>query len=595
MDVSDADSPVVDRAGRQLVAGTPVVGGFRATITQCFRRPLAHAPQAVGDDGAPARPALRARGVLPAEGDVVGGHYRLVERLGEGAFGRVYAAERVDVPEHRVALKVTARAALAGRNVERELVMLAAAGHPNVIQLKDHGVCDGYVWFTMPLLAGETLAERLERGPLGLREAHDIFVPIARGLEALHAAGLRHQDIKPDNVYLARFAGRVHPVILDLGVAVEHDAVFVAGTILYGAPEQVVALLGTPGALPLGEKMDVYCLGATLLASLVGPANFPGEDASSRDELARAFEERQEAPLRPAALPALRGMPRVRLAAALRRFLRHEAAARPSAGEVAAELDVLLADEREREAAAHRVFERQRTALGRMRFAAVALVLAGIGVAAYAYSKRETWRLAGELERARAEGARSFDQLDTCTAAHALAAGQVESCTAERDAAAASHERSLAALAGTQEAAVAAADRRATDALAKWHTCSERAERAEETLETERARLERVAGEARDAAASRERALERERDEARRELEQALADRAESERRASACRSEQADCAVARDDCRHAAELARAALAAPSPLAAANVLAADTSTPPNSSPGPTGSPAAPSP
>src|SRR5689334_21832706 len=139
---------------------------------------------------------------LPDEGDVVGGHYRLVRRLGEGMFGRVFVAERTDVPEHRVALKLMNRAVYAGRNVERELSMLAAASHPHIVQLKDHGIEGEVVWLTMPLYEGETLAQRLERGPLGLREAYDIFLPIARGVQALHERGLRHQDIKPENIFL---------------------------------------------------------------------------------------------------------------------------------------------------------------------------------------------------------------------------------------------------------------------------------------------------------------------------------------------------------------------------------------------------------
>src|SRR5262245_5114674 len=160
------------------------------------------------------------RDKLPKEGDIVGNHYKLVRKLGEGMFGRVYVAERTDVPEHRVALKALNRAVYAGRNVERELVMLAAATHPNIVELKDHGMTGDYVWLTMPLYNGETLADRLKRGPLGLREAYEIFLPIARGVAALHTRGLRHQDIKPENIYLAEFAGQLHPVVLDLGVAV---------------------------------------------------------------------------------------------------------------------------------------------------------------------------------------------------------------------------------------------------------------------------------------------------------------------------------------------------------------------------------------
>jgi tRNA A-37 threonylcarbamoyl transferase component Bud32 len=198
--------------------------------------------------------------VQPADGDVVGGVYRLTRLLGAGMFGKVFFAQREDVPEHRVALKLLPRSHYVGRNVERELVMLATVGHPHVVRLKDHGMTAEYVWFTMPVYQGETLAERLARGPLEMREAHDVFLAVASGLEALHAAGLRHQDIKPENIYLAVFGKRVPPILLDLGVAAEREATFVAGTALYASPEQLATLRGKGGAeLPLTEKMDTCC------------------------------------------------------------------------------------------------------------------------------------------------------------------------------------------------------------------------------------------------------------------------------------------------------------------------------------------------
>jgi len=147
--------------------------------------------------------------VLPDIGDVVGGQYRLVSRLGEGMFGSVYVAERTDVKEHRVALKMINRAVYGDRDNQRELVMLAAATHPHIVELKDHGTTSDYIWLTMALYEGETLAARLTRGTLDLEEAHRIFVPIAQGVAALHARGLRHQDIKPENIYLADFAGHL--------------------------------------------------------------------------------------------------------------------------------------------------------------------------------------------------------------------------------------------------------------------------------------------------------------------------------------------------------------------------------------------------
>ena len=371
--------------------------------------------------------------VLPQIGEIIGVHYRLVRLLGEGMFGKVYAAQRVDVPEHQVALKLVPRSVYAGRNVERELVMLATVGHPHVVQLKDHGTTDDYVWFTMPIYEGETLGARLMRGPLSLREAHDTLLAIARGLESLHSAGLRHQDIKPDNIYLAVFAGRVHPILLDLGVAAEREAMFVAGTALYASPEQFLSLMGTPGTIPLSEKMDTYCMGTTLLMSLVGLDGFPGQGATEAEEIAAAHEARAKQPLAPGALPELTGRPRALLEQALCRWMALDPEARPSMTGFAEELDVLLEPEREAARAEERQKARQKTALARLSLAVAGMVIVGIGVAGWMYSNRETLRLAGELDQARMKGAESFDKLDTCVASHQMSRQKEAMCREAQD------------------------------------------------------------------------------------------------------------------------------------------------------------------
>jgi len=280
---------------------------LRATVTvHAYAVTVADESQRNGDSSAESAsppPVV----VLPSVNDVIGGVYRLMRLLGAGMFGRVYVAQREDVPEHQVALKILPRSHYVGRNVERELVMLATVGHPNVVQLKDHGMTAEYVWLTMPVYRGETLAERLDRGPLSLREAHDIFVAIARGLEALHGAGLRHQDIKPDNIYLANFGGRVHPILLDLGVAAEREATFVAGTALFASPEQLASMRGRMGELPLSEKMDTYCLAATRLVSLAGEERYPGITADTMDELSRALDIRADKPLPAESVPEATG------------------------------------------------------------------------------------------------------------------------------------------------------------------------------------------------------------------------------------------------------------------------------------------------
>jgi serine/threonine protein kinase len=394
--------------------------GFRATITEAF------AATVIGQSGERDQaPAPFRTDRLPEVGDIVGGHYRLVRALGQGMFGRVYVAERVDVPAHQVALKVVPREVYSGRNVERELVMLAAASHPHIVQLKDHGTTAGYVWLTMPVYEGETLATRLQRGPLGLEEAYDVFLPIARALDALHKAGLRHQDIKPENIFLARFAGHLHPILLDLGVAAEREATFVAGTILYASPEQLSALSSAAETLPLSDKMDTYCLAATLLFALVGSTYFPGEGAESRLEIVKAQDLRATSPLAKGALIEATGTPRKMLSAAFCRWMDPDPFNRPPVRAMADELDVLLEPEREQERRRARRSLRFRY-LGRT--AVTGLFLVAAGGAFFAYSKRETIRLASELDRARADGAASFGELDTCIASHQVAQREATAC-----------------------------------------------------------------------------------------------------------------------------------------------------------------------
>jgi len=473
--------------------------------------------------------------VLPREGDVVGDQYRLVEKLGEGMFGRVYVAERLDVPEHRVALKVVLADLYAGRNVQRELVMLAAASHPHIVQMKDHGQGPGYVWLTMPLFEGRTLEKRLEQGPLGLREAYDVFLPICRGVQALHARGLRHQDIKPENIFLATFEGQVHPVLLDLGVAVERHATFVAGTALYGAPEQLIALGGMQGRGPgpgLSEKMDTYALAATLLRSLVGPTYFHGERAVSPFDIAEAFRLRAEDPLPRGSRDGLSGPARDKLAASLSRWLARDAEERPSAAVMARQLDVLLEPEREAAAAIERTLGRERQAYRRMRLALGGLVvLTAIG-GLVGFWHRKTLRLASALQHAEAQGRASFSQLDTCVAAHRLAEDDAASCAAGRDADQKAHTAAIDKLHATSAATEEAFAGRLATVNTRLRTCRSDAKTASEAFQTERELLvsERTSVEeklsrAKERFATTRRKLEGERDGLQKDNKSLVAER----------------------------------------------------------------------
>lgn len=390
--------------------------------------------------------AVASKASLPGEGDVVGGRYRLGALLGAGQFGRVHRARRTDMPQHAVALKVLGREVYEGRDPEHELRLLSAVAHPHVVQLADHGVEADHVWFTMPLYDGGTLDERLARGPLSLREAFEIFAPVADGLCALHAVGLRHQDMKPENVFLATFHGSRFPLVLDLGAAAPARGVGpVAGTLAYAAPEQARAILtclalaeghasaGEP-RLDLTEAIDVYGLACTLLRALTGPGVFPdgdideaGDVDDARARIERAFEERERTPLPRQALPKLRGVARAKLEQALRGWLAIDPARRPSMAGLRVELEVLLEGER--------AGQRARTA----RRAGMAIVAAAALVAASGWGLKRRGdeslgRCARELSAAQSEAVSRVSSLDQCKGLLSHEAASARLCLVDLDA-----------------------------------------------------------------------------------------------------------------------------------------------------------------
>lgn len=212
------------------------------------------------------------------EGTVVGSRYEIEVLLGAGAFADVYRARDREVTDHVIALKIQRRPAGDARAVRaalRELQLIASVFHPSVVQLKDHGWHEGHLWFVMPLYRGETLAHRLQRGPLSRAEAREIFEPLAEALATMHRAGVRHQDIKPENVFLANIdpegtggSRRLLPVLLDLGVAAKDAELVLAGTPAYFAPEVASRFTGMPDPPPVGPKADVFALALTLRDAL---------------------------------------------------------------------------------------------------------------------------------------------------------------------------------------------------------------------------------------------------------------------------------------------------------------------------------------
>ncbi|HEX4004901.1 MAG TPA: protein kinase [Acidobacteriaceae bacterium] len=147
------------------------------------------------------------------------GEYEILAPLGAGGMGEVYRARDARLGRE-VAIKVLPRAFARDperlRRFEQEARAAAALNHPNILVVYQMGTFEDAPYLVSELLEGETLRERLNRGPLPLRKAIDSGVQIARGLEAAHRKGIIHRDLKPENLFLTRDG---HVKILDFGLA----------------------------------------------------------------------------------------------------------------------------------------------------------------------------------------------------------------------------------------------------------------------------------------------------------------------------------------------------------------------------------------
>src|SRR6478672_1508261 len=147
----------------------------------------------------------------------IDGRYHIEGEIGRGGMAIVYrVCDRRD--DRQVALKVLRTATSPGgpARFRREIALAAQLRHPHILALLDSGESDGRLWYTMPLVTGESLGARLRRdGRLPIAEAVRLLREICDGLACAHAQGIVHRDLKPDNVLLANG----HAVIADFGVA----------------------------------------------------------------------------------------------------------------------------------------------------------------------------------------------------------------------------------------------------------------------------------------------------------------------------------------------------------------------------------------
>jgi serine/threonine protein kinase/tetratricopeptide (TPR) repeat protein len=211
------------------------------------------------------------------------GRYRIVNKLGQGGMGIVYAAEDPSLGR-RVALKTISHPdEESRRRFRREARAAASVSHPHACQIFEIDEDAGRLFIAMELLEGEALSERLKRGPLAVAEALRMAREMLSALAALHARGVVHRDLKPSNVFLTPHGtklldfGLARPVTIDSGgpLSLESDLTrsgLMVGTPRYMAPEQI---LGDP----IDARTDVFAAGAVLFEALAGRPAFPGTKA----------------------------------------------------------------------------------------------------------------------------------------------------------------------------------------------------------------------------------------------------------------------------------------------------------------------------
>jgi serine/threonine protein kinase len=247
------------------------------------------------------------------------GHYAVTRKLGEGGMGVVYAA-RDERLERVVAVKTMTSPAndeTARKRFWREARAAASINHPNICQIHEIGEDAGTLFIAMELLDGESLGDRLRRGPMSVADALPIALGMLAALSALHSRSLVHRDLKPSNVFLTPHGvklldfGLVRPefepspgatmALTQTGVAL--------GTPRYMAPEQATGE-------PVDARCDLFAAGAILFEMLCGRPAFGGRTIV--DVLHATLHEQP---------PALTGSPAV---AAVDRVIRRALAKRPA-------------------------------------------------------------------------------------------------------------------------------------------------------------------------------------------------------------------------------------------------------------------------
>ena len=204
------------------------------------------------------------------------GDYELLEEVGRGGMGVVFRGRQISL-DREVAVKMILRGRLASdadlRRFLAEASATARLEHPNIVPVYDVGDVDGRPFFSMKFIEGQTLAQRLQSGPLPQREAATLVASLARAIGLAHRQGILHRDLKPSNILLSADGT---PMITDFGLAKQVGAKvdltrsgMLVGTPAYMSPEQAGGRRAS-----VGPATDIYSLGCVLYAALTGRPPF---------------------------------------------------------------------------------------------------------------------------------------------------------------------------------------------------------------------------------------------------------------------------------------------------------------------------------
>ncbi|MGA8607984.1 MAG: protein kinase [Candidatus Sulfotelmatobacter sp.] len=246
------------------------------------------------------------------------GPYEIVSPLGAGGMGEVYRAldTRLD---RTVAIKVLpahlSQDPEAKERFDREARAISSLSHPSICHLYDVGQQDGTSYLVMEYLEGETLADRLVKGPLPLDQVLKVGAEICDGLEKAHCKGVAHRDLKPSNIMLTKTGaklmdfGLAKPAVAAIGagsssasLATMSKPLTVEGTILgtfqYMSPEQVEGK-------EADVRSDIFSLGAVLYEMITGKRAFEGKTTASTIAAILAAEPKPISAIQPMSPPAL--------------------------------------------------------------------------------------------------------------------------------------------------------------------------------------------------------------------------------------------------------------------------------------------------